>query len=257
MGPIHAELVRDLVSRMSSAQWRFALTDADGRFLHTGLISARPGGRSRRAASSRGIVELQVRDRDLDILKEGDDGARWASVVDDIARTHRAWLTGAVSAGGGVGAAGSEDAPHRRAPGAALRRLLEARDGRCFFMGCRAPATAAQIDHTIRWTDHGPTREPNLGAGCTHDHRLKDEGGWRVTQPEPGHFRWTSRLGHHYHRTRALIIEPMPEPHDRDIRDARPTAHPDSDPERMLVEDLQHHLVRLPRPPPELQDPPF
>ena len=92
-------------------------------------------------------------------------------VLDDIATKHRQWLAEGAR----------DDDPRRRTPGAALRRLLQARDQRCFFMGCRAPATAAQIDHTVRWAESGPTLESNLGAGCTHDHRLKDEGGWTLT----------------------------------------------------------------------------
>jgi hypothetical protein len=125
-------------------------------------------------------------------------------------------------------------------------------------MGCRAPATTAQIDHTVRWTDDGPTLDHNLGAGCVHDHRLKDEGGWSVTQPEPGRFHWTSRLGHHYHRHRRPVIEPMPEPRDRELPPWTPPDC-DSDPEQMLSEDLQ----RISRPPPEPprwphdDDPPF
>ncbi|MGH3779088.1 MAG: hypothetical protein ACRDRO_00285 [Pseudonocardiaceae bacterium] len=31
-------------------------------------------------------------------------------------------------------------------------------------------------------------------------HRLKHEGGWTLHQPQPGLFRWTSRLGHTDHR---------------------------------------------------------
>jgi hypothetical protein len=298
-GPIHAELARDLISRMGTAQWQFAITDPDGRLLHTGLITGRPGDEARRA-SNRGIVEVQIRACDLDTLTVSGDAARWTPVIDDIARAYRAWLAGAVDAAStsdavgvtdpasAAGAAGAADAasaagaaavtdaigalsaaaaasprddPHRRTPGAALRRLLQARDGRCFFMGCRAPATNAQIDHTIRWADDGPTLEPNLGAGCTHDHRLKDHGGWRVTQPEPGHFDWTSRLGHHYYRARSPIIEPMPQPRARKMRGGYPArlpgTHSDSDPERTLAEDVQAHPGRLPRPPPVYQDPPF
>jgi hypothetical protein len=51
---------------------------------------------------------------------------------------------------------------------------------------------------------------------CRHDHRLKHEGGWQLHQPEPGHFTWTSRLGHPYERHPPAIIEPLPDPIPRD-----------------------------------------
>ena len=41
---------------------------------------------------------------------------------------------------------------------------------------------------------------------------MKHEGGWQLYQPEPGHFRWTSRLGHIYHVRTPPIIEPLPDP---------------------------------------------
>jgi hypothetical protein len=248
MGPVHAELARDLVARMGAAQWRFVLTDTNGGFLHAGLITARPLGLSRRAGD-RGIVELQLRECDLDVLPVIGDGVRWQPVLDDVARKHRGWLADTAPS----------DNPRRRTPGSALRRLLQARDQRCFFMGCRAPATNAQIDHTIRWADDGPTLGHNLGAGCVHDHRLKDEGGWTVTQPEPGRFHWTSRLGHHYHRRRQPVIEAMPEPRDREIPLFATLPDSDSDPEEILSVSLQ----RISRPPPERplspydEDPPF
>jgi hypothetical protein len=51
---------------------------------------------------------------------------------------------------------------------------------------------------------------------CRHDHRLKGEGGWALQQPQPGVFRWTSRLGHPYERRPPAIIEPLPDPIPRD-----------------------------------------
>lgn len=36
--------------------------------------------------------------------------------------------------------------------------------------------------------------------------------GWRLRQPQPGHFIWTSRLGHIYHRPLLPILEPLPDP---------------------------------------------
>ncbi|MDQ3988711.1 MAG: HNH endonuclease [Actinomycetota bacterium] len=104
----------------------------------------------------------------------------------------------------------------RRHPGAALRRHLQIRDRVCVGPGCRAPARHTDQDHTVDHAHGGPTLDGNLGAACRHDHRLKGEGGWRLVQPEPGHFHWTSRLGHAYQTHPEPIIEPLPDPIPRD-----------------------------------------
>jgi hypothetical protein len=90
------------------------------------------------------------------------------------------------------GAAGQDCGTHRRTPGAALRRYLEARDRSCVMIGCRAPARTADKDHTRDHSNGGPTTADNLGAACRHDHRLKHQGGWRLHQPQPGNFYWTT-----------------------------------------------------------------
>ncbi|MGH3997104.1 MAG: HNH endonuclease signature motif containing protein, partial [Pseudonocardiaceae bacterium] len=104
----------------------------------------------------------------------------------------------------------------RRVPGAALRRYLEIRDRYCVMIGCRAPAHTADKDHTVDHAYGGPTLAPNLGDACRHDHRLKGEGGWTLRQPQPGVFRWNSRLGHTYQHEPPAILEPLPDPIPRD-----------------------------------------
>jgi hypothetical protein len=73
-----------------------------------------------------------------------------------------------------------------------LDRHVEIRDRYCIMIGCRAPAHSADTDHTLDHARGGATVEHNLGNACRHDHRLKHEGGWRLHQPEPGLFRWTT-----------------------------------------------------------------
>lgn len=235
MGPIVAEQARGLVTQMGRSQWRFVLTDENGQLLHTGLVAARPKGVTLRG-DARGSVELQVRECDLEHLTSAADGARWEPVLADIAKQCRDCDEQAANAMQGA------DDPHRRAPKAALRRRLQARDRSCFFMTCRAPATDGQIDHTVRYTDHGPTLDFNLAPGCVHDHRLKDYGGWKVIQFEAGRFQWTSRLGHHYIRDRQHIIEPTPESIPRDPGEEHPAPHTDNDPVEMLGADIQRIL---------------
>jgi len=202
-GPVHAELARELTATLGGAQWRFALTDEHGRLTHSGTTSARPTGSPPRSAACRAIVELQIPTEQLRVLAaDPTTPPGWATVVTDLTRqldNHR------------------HQDPHRgdaarRVPGAALRRELEIRDRYCTMIGCRAPAHSADKDHTLDHANRGPTTDGNLGSVCRHDHRLKHEGGWTLQQPQPGLFRWTSRLGHTYHRPPPAINEPLPDP---------------------------------------------
>ena len=98
--------------------------------------------------------------------------------------------------------------PVRRRPTTSDAEFVKARDRTCRAPGCRTPASRADLDHTRRYADGGPTTPDNLAVLCRHDHRLKDEGGWRLRQLQPGVFMWRSRLGHHY----AVAPEPPAPP---------------------------------------------
>jgi hypothetical protein len=74
------------------------------------------------------------------------------------------------------------------------------------------PAHRADADHSIEHTNGGPTIDTNLGPGCRHDHRLRHHGGWTLTHTTPGHFTWTSRLGHTYHRQPPPDLDDLPAP---------------------------------------------
>jgi hypothetical protein len=113
-----------------------------------------------------------------------------------------------------------DDHPNRRFPTATLRRHIQLRDRTCVGPGCRRPATHTDFDHTQDHQHGGPTTSDNGGACCTHDHRLKTKGGWRLRQPEPGQFVWQSALGQ-THRTRGEpILDPIPH---TDLTDPRST----------------------------------
>lgn len=207
-GPLHAELARDLTTTLGGAQWRFALTDEHGQLTHSGITRARPTDTPTRTAACQAIVELQVPVTALRALAADPTTlGGWARVVADLTRQ----LDEHIPSDDRHGA----DAA-RRAPGSVLRRYLEIRDRYCTMIGCRAPAHTTDKDHTLDHAQGGPTTAPNLGDNCRHDHRLKGEGGWTLHQPEPGTFRWTSRLGHTYQRRPPVIIEPLPDPIPRD-----------------------------------------
>ena len=183
-GPVHAGLARDLIPTLARGQWRYAITNSRGHLLGAGLTPARPTSGPARAGRTRDIVELQIPAALLDQLARDTTGlGPWAAVITDLARQHATAQADTERFAADAG---------RRHPGTALRRHLQIRDRACAGPGCRAPARHTDQDHTVDHARGGPTLHWNLGAACRHDHRLKGEGGWSLTQPEPGHFHWTT-----------------------------------------------------------------
>ena len=93
------------------------------------------------------------------------------------------------------------------------------------------------------------TAAANLGPVCRHDHRVKHHGGWRLHQPRPGHFTWTSPLGHTYQVPPSVIIEALPDPID-------PRPHHDPLWTRSDHGWQTSHLLPPPPPTPEPARPP-
>jgi len=83
----------------------------------------------------------------------------------------------------------------RRSVPAALRRLLEARDGHsCCFPGCER-RRHLQAHHRTHWAHGGETSLENLVLLCYQHHRVVHEGGYTVEgDPETG-FRFRNRYG--------------------------------------------------------------
>jgi hypothetical protein len=171
-GPIDADTARNIIaddvarlatasSRCERVRWRHTITDDDSRLLST---TSRP----RIKQVPRPIVGAL-----------GDVGAG------NISPAPLAPVRGD---------------PTQRTPGPALASWIATRDRTCRAPGCRVPARAADIDHTTSHADGGPTSHDNLAVICRHHHRLKHDGGWRVTQPEPGTLVWTSPGGREYSR---------------------------------------------------------
>lgn len=238
-GPVHAELTRDLVRAHAGGQWRFALTDDGGQLLHAGITRRRPTGWAR--TRSAGVVELQAPAAVLDLLADEQLG-EWTGVVADL-RHH---ATDQAS----HGAARFADDAGRRLPGAVLRRYVKIRDRCCRFPTCRAPAHSTDTDHSVDHAHGGATVDVNLGECCRHDHRLKHEGGWRLTQPEPGHFVWISRLGRVYSVGPQQIMEPLPGPVPRNDN-VPPFGHPpDDDWDDTIIWDDQAGFQPEPQPNP-------
>ena len=87
------------------------------------------------------------------------------------------------------------DLGHRRVPTPALARLVRHRDALCVYPGCAMPAVACDLDHTKAWAEGGDTALSNLNVLCRRHHVMKHRAGWRLDQPEPGIFVWTTPTG--------------------------------------------------------------
>ncbi|MBP2368694.1 HNH endonuclease signature motif containing protein [Pseudonocardia parietis] len=206
LGPLLAGPARDAVARHRHAEWRFAVTDTDGHLLLADHTRQRPvpapGGRPGPVQSHGGVVELQVPATLLTALV-ADPPPGWQRLIADLAAQYsrRDHLRAAL-----------DEQPHARFPHRALRRHIEIRDRTCRYPGCRRPARKAQQDHTHEHRHGGVTVETNLGALCIVHHSLKTAGHWRLTQPTPGTFRWTSPLRHSYLTRGEPVCPPLPDP---------------------------------------------
>jgi hypothetical protein len=218
LGPVLAPVARAVVARqLRGAEWRFAVTDDDGHLLLAGATRRRPSGlhpRTKPVGAGRcrgGIVELHISAAQLDRLAaechspEGQVSG-WAAVVTDIATRY---------AGRHAVLAGLDERSEDRFPAAALARHIQVRDRTCSHPGCRRPARRCDLDHTRDHARGGVTVRANLGPGCARHHRFKHELGWRLAQPHPGLFEWTSPLGQIYRTRGEPIAPPLPEPRPR------------------------------------------
>lgn len=67
--------------------------------------------------------------------------------------------------------------------------------GYCAFPSCHRRARAGDVDHRVPAARGGTTTSPNTHRLCRKHHRAKDKGRWRVVQPAPGLWLWTSPAG--------------------------------------------------------------
>ncbi|MEJ2859824.1 HNH endonuclease signature motif containing protein [Actinomycetospora flava] len=225
-GTVLASTARALLDRHHEGEWRVVLTDDDGHLQHLLLARGRPdrppgphrGARRGRARSS--VVELQVPTTLLGAL-DPDDHPVWTGLLAEL--RHRLVENGAHPADRQARAPDDDvhpDDARRRRPGAEVDRWVRVRDRCCIVPGCRRPAYAADLDHTVDHAHGGPTLSRNLGVFCRHHHRAKHHGGWRVEQPAPGRFRITTRAGVRYETGPTRIMRPLPAP--RPAATARP-----------------------------------
>lgn len=81
-----------------------------------------------------------------------------------------------------------------------IREHVQVRDRFDVFPYGTCPARACDLDHTVPFVEGelGQTRPSNLGPSTRRGHRAKTHGGWRLDQPRPGVFWWTSPRGQTY-----------------------------------------------------------
>lgn len=94
-------------------------------------------------------------------------------------------------------------------PGAVVEGHVLTRDQTCVNPVCSTPAASCDLDHTIPHPA-GPTAAGNLAPLCRHTHRAK-QAGFRLAQPEPGVFRWTTPTGRTYTRRPPALAPPRPD----------------------------------------------
>ena len=106
-----------------------------------------------------------------DLARELAADGRWRLLVTDTA-------TGGMVIGTGR---------HTYTPGAALARLIRARETHCRMPGCNRQAVSCDLDHTIPYPAEPGTTDRNLGPLCRGHHNLKTHHGYQLTNlPPPG-----------------------------------------------------------------------
>ncbi|MEV6910226.1 DUF222 domain-containing protein [Amycolatopsis sp. NPDC051071] len=99
----------------------------------------------------------------------------------------------------------------RYRPKAGLDEFVRVRDRECRRPGCRRPAQACDLDHSVPWQFQGTTDAADLIAFCRRDHRLKDEPGWNYRVADDGTLTITTPTGQTYESTPPPLHEPRTE----------------------------------------------
>ena len=175
-GPITGSAARQLADRalgQPGVRWCVTVTDDQGQALGHGCatrirpISGPPGGTGDRASGR---------------AATGESGWQFNVKLTALA---------------GVNCEHARESPHYRPP-PSLWHLVQIRNACCTAPGCRMAASVCDDDHTAPFDQGGRTCECNVGPLCRHHHRVKQAGGWRLTQPEPGVFAWDTPSGRSY-----------------------------------------------------------
>jgi hypothetical protein len=217
LGPVDPDLARDLARASASnpkTTWCLTVTDEDGHAIGHGCGRPEPKNQGRRAAAHRKQGSQDGRD------PPGGTDPRGGTSRDGPAFTFSP--TGRDGPPGGYGSwrfstgvpgqpdliieidpIATDACGHRfeasgHDPGVKLRHLTEVRHATCTGPTCRRPSTRCDFEHYTPYEAGGRTCECNVGPKCRHEHRLKQDPRWKVEQPTPDTFRWTTPSGRTY-----------------------------------------------------------
>ncbi len=192
-GPLDAEDSRTVaawLARHPATQWCLTLTGPAGHALAHGCArtSPGPGGPRPGGLGSGGPRPGRAGRENSPPSATGPPGA-WD------------WLTGI-----SLTPLQTRDCTHPRQsrayqPPASLRHLIQIRNATCTAPGCRRPAVACDLDHTVPHHRGGLTCECNIGPACRRHHRTKQAPHWTLTHHQPGTLTWTTPAGRSYTTT--------------------------------------------------------
>jgi hypothetical protein len=206
-GPVTAPQARLLAATAipdPHAQWRVILTDPGGHAIAVERIRRGPRicpRQDHRPPGTAGRVTItlpaSVLDQPWPVTSTPAGGILTAALRAGQRAARRAAKTAAAGTAAPGGCAHTTATPAYRPP-PRTRELVEARDQTCRHPRCGQPAWRSDLDHTTPWHRGGPTCHCNLGAFCRTHHQIKQQPGWTLTQPHPGHFELTTPAGRTY-----------------------------------------------------------
>jgi hypothetical protein len=195
LGPVDPWLARDLIRAAAGnpkTTWCVTVTDEHGRAVGHGC--GRPEPKSRRTRAGPGPRD----GTGLSFIPASRDGPRGG---------YGTWRL-RVPGGGPdlivpVDTLDTQDCGHQHQarghdPGVKLRHLSQVRHATCTSPVCRRSAATCDFEHNTPYEAGGRTCLCNGGPKCRHDHRLKQQPGWKVDQLPDGTFRWTTPSGRSY-----------------------------------------------------------
>ena len=192
LGPVDPWLARDLLraaARNPATTWCVTVTDEHGHAVGHGCARPEPKGHGKRAGPGPPGFSFIPASRD------GPPGG------------YGTWRLRVPSAGPdlivAIDTLDTQNCEHRyeargHDPGVRLRHLSQVRHATCTSPVCRRPARTCDFEHNVPYEAGGRTCLCNGGPKCRHDHRLKQQPGWKVDQLPDGTFRWTTPAGRSY-----------------------------------------------------------
>jgi Domain of unknown function (DUF222) len=195
LGPVDPWLARDLAAaaaRNPKTTWCVTVTDEHGHAVGHGCARPEPKGHRKRAGPG----------------PPGGAGFSFTPASrDGPPGGYGTWRL-RIPGGGpdlivAIDTLDTQDCEHRyeargHDPGVKLRHLSQVRHATCTSPICRRPASQCDFEHNIPYEAGGRSCLCNGGPKCRHDHRLKQQPGWKVDQLPDGTFRWTTRSGRSY-----------------------------------------------------------